>query len=136
MTLRFIAAYLGAGLIMAGMDTVWLTLANARLYRPILGPILTQGFRPAPAIAFYLVYLVGVMIFAVRPAIRDGQWTTAALMGALFGFFAYATYDLTNQATLAVWSVRITAIDMTWGTVLTAAGATAGYFASTLVKRG
>ncbi len=117
------------------MDAVWLSLANARLYRPILAPVLADGFRLGPAIAFYLVYLVGVLVFAVRPAMIDGRWATASLMGALFGFFAYATYDLTNQATLAVWSVRITLIDMTWGTVLTAAAATAGFLASNLVRQ-
>lgn len=131
---RYLMAYLGAGMLMAAMDAVWLSLANARLYRPILAPVLADGFRLGPAIAFYLVYLVGVLVFAVRPAMIDGRWGTASVMGALFGFFAYATYDLTNQATLAVWSVRITVMDMTWGTILTAAGATAGFFASTLVK--
>lgn len=131
---RYLVAYVGAGVLMAALDAVWLSLANARLYRPILAPVLANGFRLGPAVAFYLVYLVGVMVFAVRPAMNDGRWATASLMGALFGFFAYATYDLTNQATLVVWSVRITMIDMTWGTILTAAGATAGFLASTLVK--
>lgn len=131
---RYIAAWLGAGLLLAGLDSVWLTFANAAVYRPTLDPVLTQGFRPIPAVLFYLLYLVGVVIFAVAPAMRTGRWRDATIMGALFGFFAYATYDLTNQATLIVWATRITVIDLSWGTFLTACGATAGYFASRLVK--
>jgi uncharacterized membrane protein len=129
---RYIVAYLGAGLALAALDSLWLTIANERLYRPTLHAILTTGFRPAPAIVFYLIYLVGVTIFAIRPAINGRRWTIAPVMGALFGFFAYATYDLTNQATLVVWATKITVVDLTWGTFLTAAGATAGYFASKL----
>ncbi|MEO8927049.1 MAG: DUF2177 family protein [Caulobacteraceae bacterium] len=132
---RWLAAYVGAGLTLAGLDALWLTATSERLYRPALHSVLINGFRPLPAILFYLVYLVGVVVFAVAPAVRAGSWRKAALMGALFGFFAYATYDLTNQATLIVWATRITLLDLTWGTVLTASGATAGYFASTLVGR-
>jgi uncharacterized membrane protein len=131
---RYIAAYVGAGLAFAGLDAVWLGLTSARLYRPILHGVLIDGFRPVPAVLFYLVYLAGVTIFAVAPAVRAGRWRVATGTGALFGFFAYATYDLTNQATLAVWATRITLMDLAWGSFVTAAGATAGYWASTLVK--
>jgi uncharacterized membrane protein len=133
--LRYLVAWLGAGLLLAGLDAVWLTLTNATLYRPLLGRVLTNGFRPVPAILFYLLYLVGVVIFAVSPALRSGRWRDATIRGALFGFFCYATYDLTNQATLIVWSARITVTDLCWGTFLTASGATAGYFSAKLVKR-
>lgn len=132
---RYLAAWLGAGLLFAGLDTVWLTTTNATLYRPALGGILIAGVRPAPAVLFYLLYLVGVVIFAVDPAIRRGHWRHAAIKGALFGFFAYATYDLTNQATLIVWATKITILDLCWGSFLTASGATVGYFASKLVVR-
>lgn len=135
MIARWLVAYLASGLVIAALDAVWLTLTNVRLYRAALGAILAPGFRPVPAVLFYLLYLVGVVVFAVAPALRDGRWTTAAMSGALFGLVAYATYDLTNQATLVVWATRITVLDMAWGTFLTAAGATAGYLASTLVKR-
>jgi len=131
---RYCAAYLGSAFVMAGLDAVWLSLTNARLYRPALAMVLAPGFRLAPAIAFYLIYLTGVMIFAVRPAVQAVRWSTAMVLGAMCGLLAYATYDLTNQATLAVWSIRISLIDMAWGTVLTGAAATAGYLASTLVR--
>jgi uncharacterized membrane protein len=129
---RYVVAWLGAGLVLAGLDAVWLISTNASVYRPVLGSILSPTVRPIAAVLFYVLYLVGVVIFAVAPAIRSGHWRDATIMGALFGFFAYATYDLTNQATLIVWATKITLMDLSWGTFLTACGATAGYFASKL----
>ncbi|MCQ4062165.1 DUF2177 family protein, partial [Klebsiella pneumoniae] len=78
------------------------------------------------AIAFYLLYILGIMIFAVGPALKTGQWQTALLWGALLGFFCYMTYDLTNQATLRVWSLKVTILDMIWGTFLTGSAAAVG----------
>jgi uncharacterized membrane protein len=130
--IRYVVAWIGAGLVLAGLDAIWLISTNATVYRPVLGSILSPSVRPIAAVLFYLVYLVGVVIFAVAPAIRSGRWSDATVMGALFGFFAYATYDLTNQATLIVWATKITVMDLSWGTFLTASGATAGYFASKL----
>jgi uncharacterized membrane protein len=133
--LRYAVAWLGAGLVLAGLDAVWLTTTNLPLYRPTLGPVLAASPRLGPAILFYVVYLVGVVVFGVTPALRSGRWRDATIMGALFGFVCYATYDLTNQATLVVWATKITVLDLCWGTFLTASGATAGYFASKLVSR-
>ncbi len=74
------------------------------------------------AVAFYLIYVLGIVVFAVWPALESGDWRTALMRGAAFGFFAYATYDLTNLATLKVWSLKISLIDMAWGTLLTGTG--------------
>jgi len=132
--LKYVSAYLGAGLVMAGLDSIWLVVANQAIYRANIGQILIAGFRPAPAILFYLVYLVGVVILAIRPTATENGLRAAALRGAVLGFVAYATYDLTNQATLIVWSLRVTVPDLMWGTFLTAFAATAGLAASRLVK--
>ena len=132
---RYALAWLGAAVVFAGLDAIWLTATNASLYRPALHAVLMDGVRPVPAVLFYVVYLTGVTIFAVAPALREQKWTAAARMGALFGFFAYATYDLTNQATLAVWSTKITVLDLCWGSFVSAAGATAGYFAGKWTAR-
>jgi len=134
--LRYVVAWVGAGLLLAGLDAIWLTTTNASLYRPTLGQVLAPSPRLGAAILFYVTYLVGVVVFAVSPAIRSGRWRDATIMGALLGFFCYATYDLTNQATLVVWATKITLLDLCWGTFLTASGATAGYFASKLVRPG
>lgn len=133
--LRYAVAWVGAGMLFAGLDAIWLTTTNATLYRPALGQLLATSPRLGPAILFYVIYLVGVVVFAVTPAIRSRRWRDATIMGALLGFFCYATYDLTNQATLVVWATKITLLDLCWGTFLTASGATAGYFASKLVPR-
>lgn len=127
---RFLAAYLGAAVAVAGLDTIWLITTNRVVYRAAVGAILSPAFRPVPAVAFYALYLVGVVVFAVLPAMVNKRWTVAARRGALLGLVCYATYDLTNQATLVVWPTSLSLIDMAWGATLTTAGATAGYFAA------
>ncbi|RZA16327.1 MAG: DUF2177 family protein [Proteobacteria bacterium] len=128
--LPYIAAYLAAAIAMAGLDYVWLTTMMGPLYQRVLGPILAPEPNMIAAVAFYLVYLVGIVWFAVRPALESGDWKSAALNGALFGLFAYATYDLTNMATLKVWSLQLTLIDMAWGAALTVTAASAGALAA------
>jgi uncharacterized membrane protein len=123
---RYAFAYLATGIAFALIDSVWLKTMSVRLYRVEIGELLADGFRLAPAIAFYLLYILGMMIFAVGPAMQNGSWKTALCYGAAFGFFAYMTYDLTNFATLRVWSLKVTILDMIWGTVLTGLAAAAG----------
>ena len=132
--IRTLVAYVGTAVVFAGLDAIWLTATNASLYRPTLGPLLADSVRPVPALLFYVIYLGGVVLFAVTPALRSGRWQTALLLGAGLGFVAYATYDLTNQATLKLWATKITLLDLAWGTFVTAAGATAGFWAARLVK--
>ncbi|HYC25236.1 MAG TPA: DUF2177 family protein [Roseiarcus sp.] len=131
----YLFAYLAAAVAMLGLDSIWLTLTADTLYRPILGDLMLDRFRLGPAIVFYALYLCGVLIFAVRPALAARRWTTALLFGALFGFFAYATYDLTNQATLKNWSSAISAADMAWGAILTGLTASVGYLAASRLAR-
>ena len=128
--IKYIAAYLGAGLTFAAIDFVWLTTMTDRLYKPVLGPIMADKPDMKAAVLFYLISIAGTVFLAIAPALRDESWTRAAINGAVLGFVAYATYDLTNQATLAVWQTRLTVIDLIWGTVLTMAAATGGYFAA------
>lgn len=116
--MQYIVAYLVAALAFGAMDAVWLNTMFARLYKPEIGELLGD-LRWAPALVFYLLYLIGMQIFAVAPALKSGQWTTALIYGALFGLFCYATYDLTNHATMKVWSVKVTVIDIIWGTFAT-----------------
>ncbi len=127
--IKYVAAYLGAGLTFAALDAVWLTTMSSRLYKPALGPILAEKPDMKAAVVFYLISIAGTVFLAVEPAVRDGAWQRAALNGAVLGFVAYATYDLTNQATLNVWSTRLTIIDICWGTVLTTVSAVGGYLA-------
>ena len=132
---RYIAAYVATLVIFLAIDAVWLSLMASRLYRPTLGDILLDKFLPGPAIVFYLIFAVGIVIFAVAPAIKSGEWSTALFYGALFGFFSYGVYDFTNMATLRNWTATITAADVVWGTVLTGVSATAGFWLSGLVAK-
>jgi uncharacterized membrane protein len=110
--------------VMALLDFLWLSTATRLLYRPKLGPLLNETPVWPPAILFYLLYGVGVLVFVVRPALGEaGSGSSilqAMLLGALFGLVAYGTYDLTNHATIPNWPLSITVIDMAWGALLTA----------------
>jgi uncharacterized membrane protein len=99
-------------------DMIWLGSMVGRLYRPALGDLLLPGANLPPALLFYAAYPVGLLLFAVAPALKAQSLGMAVLYGALFGLFTYGTYDLTNAATLRNWPLSITLIDMLWGTVL------------------
>ena len=131
----YILSYFATALVFLGMDAIWLGTMGGTLYRSLLGDMLLEKFSLAPAVVFYALYVVGILIFAVSPAFEAGRWTVAALYGALFGFFAYATYDLTNQATLKDWSAIVTIVDLCWGTVVTGVAATLGYLITGWILR-
>jgi uncharacterized membrane protein len=126
----WLITYLVTAIGFLGCDAVWLSIMASRLYRPALGGMLRESFAPAPAIAFYVIYIAGILIFAVAPARAAGVWYGATWRGALLGLIAYATYDLTNQATLRDWPLAITLADLCWGTMLTALTATIGFIAA------
>ena len=128
--LKWIAAYVGSGVAFAAVDFVWLSTMTDRLYKPVIGPIMAPKPDMVAAVAFYLIMIGGIVFLAIAPALKEGAWTRAALNGAVLGFVAYATYDLTNQATLNVWSTRLTIIDLCWGTALTTLSAVGGYLAA------
>ena len=113
-------------------DMVWLGLMAPRFYKPAMGDIALSGFNLPPAIVFYLIYPIGLLIFAIYPALRSGLPTNALVYGAMFGFFTYATYDLTNYATLRNWTLQLTAVDIGWGAVL---GAIASFVSFLAVSR-
>jgi uncharacterized membrane protein len=133
--LRYLAAYLAAAVVMAALDLGWLSYAAKAFFEPAVGSLLAEKTNTPAAVLFYLLYIVGIVLFAVTPALRSGGgWTTALAMGAAFGFFAYVTYDLTNMATLKVWPAHLAIIDIAWGTFVTAAAASAGYGAASRIS--
>ena len=134
MILKYILGYIATGLSFALIDSIWLRNMYLRLYQAEIGAVLMTGMRLGPAVAFYLLYSLGIVIFAVSPAFASGKWQTALVNGALFGFFCYMTYDLTNYATLKVWSLKVTILDMIWGTLLTGLAAAAGYWITGLIS--
>jgi uncharacterized membrane protein len=116
-------------LVFFALDFVWLSTATKRLYKPMLGSLLSDTPNLGVAAAFYLVYVVGIVALVVVPALQQGDVIGALWRGALFGFLAYATYDLSNLSTLAGWPWQIAVIDMIWGTALNSMVAVAGFFA-------
>jgi uncharacterized membrane protein len=123
---QFFTLYAIAVPIFFAIDMVWLGVVASSFYKSKLGHLMGEIQWPA-AITFYLVFLVGLVIFAIYPAVLRGSWSYAVVYGALFGFFTYATYDLTNLATLRDWPLSVTLVDMLWGTVLGMAVATCTY---------
>jgi len=117
----YVASYLVALVTFVAADMVWLGAMAPRFYKPTLGDIAIAGVNLPPAIVFYAIYPIGLLIFAINPALKSGSMTAAAVYGALFGFFTYATYDLSNYATLRNWTLQLTLVDVAWGTLLGAA---------------
>jgi uncharacterized membrane protein len=116
---------------MAVLDGLWLGLVARGFYRQQLGFLMAETPNWAAAVVFYLVYTVGVTVFVVQPAVDASSLGTAMWRGALFGLVAYATYDLTNMATVRGWPTLVTIVDLAWGVVLTAAVALAATAAVT-----
>lgn len=125
----FLIAYLASVVVFLAIDFVWLTLANRFLYQPQLGHLLAEQPNLVVAAGFYLVYVIGIVVFAVLPAANAGSWLMALGLGALLGLVAYGTYDFTNLATLRDWPPLVTIVDLAWGTALTGTAALAGYWA-------
>lgn len=100
------------------IDMIWLGYVARNFYKEQLHSLLSPQVNWTAAFLFYFIYIVGILIFAVRPGLEAGALAKACLFGALFGFFTYATYDLTNLATLRDWPILVTVVDIAWGTVL------------------
>lgn len=132
--MSYAIAYVGAFAAFVIADMLWLGTMVSRIYRPALGDLLAASVNLPPALAFYLVYPIGLVLFAVLPGLKSGSAIHVATYGALFGFFTYATYDLSNYATLRNWTLSVTVIDIAWGTVLGAFAATCSYCAVKLVS--
>lgn len=125
----FVLSLVVAGAIMGIIDAVWLGVIANALYKKELGGLLRKKPDMVAAILFYIVYVIGIVLIAVEPA---STWQTAFGLGALLGFVAYATYDLTNRATLNGFPWKIVAIDLAWGTALTGTVAALTYLATSL----
>lgn len=124
---KLIIGYLLTAVVFFAIDMLWLGLVAKGLYNKYLGSFLAEQVNWIAAIVFYLLFIVGIFIFAIMPAVEKDSLIKAISLGALFGFFTYATYDLTNLATLKDWPIKIVFIDIAWGAVLTASVSTSGY---------
>lgn len=125
--LQTVKLYLATAAVFFAVDLVWLGVVAQGFYAKHLGHLLRPDVRWGAALAFYLLYLVGVLVFAVLPALEAGSPGRALALGALFGVVAYATFDLTCYALFAGFPPVVVVVDLIWGTVLTAGVAVAGY---------
>ena len=117
-----------AGGVMGMLDFLWLGFIAKKLYYSEMGSVLLEKPNMLPALLFYIIYVVGVVVFVINPALERGSWQYALGMGSLFGLVAYATYDLTGLAAVKGFSAKIVAIDLAWGVVLTATVCLATFF--------
>ena len=127
----YVIAYISTAIVFFALDYLWLTRIAIGFYREQIGSLMLASPNFAAAGVFYLFYVVGVVYFAVMPAVSAGSLVTALINGALLGLLAYGTYDMTNLATLKGWSLQMSLVDMAWGAFLTATAAAAGYLAVT-----
>ncbi|MBP9716465.1 MAG: DUF2177 family protein [Candidatus Levybacteria bacterium] len=116
----FIKLYAIALPVFFAIDFIWLALIARKFYLEQLGSLMKSNINWPAALIFYALFIVGLIIFVISPAIEKKSLMHAVIMGGLFGFFAYATYDLTNLATLKNWPFSLTIVDMMWGTILAA----------------
>ena len=132
MSKKSLFAYLGTLLAFLVLDGLWLGVLMGPTYKSLLGPLMLDQPRLLPAVLFYLLYVLGCVVFVVLPSIN---WQRAARLGALLGLVAYGPYDLSNWATLQGWSASLALMDMAWGTFLTAVCCTVGHVCAHRVHR-
>jgi uncharacterized membrane protein len=132
---RILIAFVSTLVVFGAVDFFWLGFLAKDLYRNGIGHLLAENPNLVAAVLFYLLYIVGLLYFAVLPGLAADDWMKTLVPAALFGFFCYATYDLTNWATLRGWPVTIVAADLLWGTFVSSVGATAGFFITRALTR-
>lgn len=135
MMLETIKIYFITLVVFFAIDILWLGFVAKKLYRDALGFVMSDQPNWFAAIVFYLIFISGIVFFVISPAIEKDSWTYALFVGLFFGFITYATYDLTNLATLKNWPLRITIIDMIWGTTLGGSVSTISFFIMKLLKQ-
>lgn len=131
----FIKRYLVALVVFFIIDMIWLGLVAKKLYQDELGYIMSEKPNWTAAVIFYLIFITGLVFFVLNPAIERDSLTYALFVGMFFGFITYATYDLTNLATLKNWPIKITLIDLAWGTSLGGAVSSIAFLILKVIKQ-
>jgi len=131
--MKYIYLYIISFVIFLVIDYIWLNFIAKNIYSTKLGHLLADKPKLFPALIFYLIFVVGIIIFAVLPGYEAQNIWKTVMLGALFGFLTYSTYDLTNLATLKNWPVSVTIIDLIWGTSISTTVSVAGYFVAKML---
>jgi len=124
----FIKLFFIAFPVFFAIDMVWLGFVAKTFYQKHIGFLMSTNVSWVPAILFYLLFIAGLVVFVITPAVESKSWTYALLYGALFGLVTYATYDLTNLATLKNWPLLVTVVDLLWGMTLAMSVSVVSYF--------
>jgi len=125
---KFLVTYLITAPVFLFIDLIWLNLTSQAVYKKYIGHLMTDKPNLLAALIFYLLFTVGLIIFSIDPALHKDSFKTALILGALFGFFTYATYDLTNFATLKNWPFAVVVIDILWGSFVCALVSVISFF--------
>jgi uncharacterized membrane protein len=126
--MNFILYYVIAFIVFLAIDALWLGLVAPKFYKAQIGHLMAEKPNLIAALVFYLIFIAGLVYFVLLPAVTNDSWVTAFANGALFGFVTYATYDLTNYATLKNWPVTMVIVDLTWGLFLSTSVSLVSYF--------
>ena len=130
----FVKIYLITLVVFFAIDMIWLGLVAKTFYQSQIGYLMKATPNWSAAILFYLLFIVGLVVFVINPSLAKQSWTQAIMLGALFGLISYATYDLTNLATIKNWPVLVTVVDLVWGTVLSASVSYVSYIVIRYLK--
>jgi uncharacterized membrane protein len=132
--MKYLIHYILTMPVFFAIDLLWLGVIGKPIYQKYLGHLMRPDVNWGSAIVFYLLFILGILIFAVYPAVQQQSLKYAALYGAMFGFFTYMTYELTNHAVIKDWPAGIIAIDIFWGTVLSCLVAIGSYYVALWLK--
>ena len=132
---KYVWAYVATGLAFLAIDLLWLAVVARDFYHTAYGDILAQPFDLAGATIFYFLYILGILIFAVGPALQKRSLAHGAIWGGLFGFFCYATYNFTALAVIKDFPAAAIPVDLAWGVILTGSTSVGGYLLTTLLFR-
>jgi len=129
----FLKLYLITLPVFFAIDMIWLGLVAKNFYAKQIGFLMKTNVNWSAAIIFYLLFIVGLVVFIITPALRQQSWQSALFFGALFGLISYATYDLTNLATINNWPLLVTVVDLIWGSVLAGSVSLISYLIATKI---
>ncbi|MHC1716616.1 MAG: DUF2177 family protein [Candidatus Dojkabacteria bacterium] len=132
--MKYLYLYALTLFVFLAIDFIWLNFIAKNLYAQKIGHLLAENPNLIAALIFYVVFIVGIIIFAVIPGYESKSLVKVILLASLFGFLTYSTYDLTNLATLKNWPLSITIIDLVWGTSISTVTAISSYYIATLLK--
>lgn len=126
--MEFFKLYIIAFIVFLGIDAIWLGLVAPKFYKSQIGHLMTESPNLIAALVFYLIFIIGLVFFVIQPGVQDQSIGHILLAGFLFGFITYATYDLTNLATLKDWPILVTVVDLAWGSTLSLSISLITYF--------